>query len=256
MAQDKKSRLQWNDQEDLEFYARQLRDLSAHAQSYDPPGSDSEVPSFPSWFRSFASGSESALARGIYLRLGRAAKIARCAPTILLALHDPAAVLCDGKTSLSEEEAERIKSDPSFRVREQLDVGRRLAVYPCTPIADEARRWRDEALGRQASEQMGRALRIFTSGIRKGGRAYIDPTEKISKVMTLNGRRPVEILAEMADAKRRARGADAIRWAEIDAEAVELVTVSVIAWNEAGPHRPPRGQRAPRMNTDKIRVVA
>lgn len=271
MTKRDQNQLSWRDQEDLELYAAQLRDLSAHGQSYEPMGSgDSEVPSFPGSMRSFSAGSESALSRSIYLRLRRASDIYGPTETILLALHDPAAVMCDGKSSLTEEENERAKADPSFRTREKLDVGRRLAVYPCTWTADEARRWHHAKQGRTLGDSLARALKAFLSGIRKGGRQEIQPLERIAEHVALDGSRPVEILARMVADKRKARGAEAKAWAGMDDEAAVLIAASVRAWNEAGdwdavvvdaenpprPHREPSGRRARMMLTDVLTGAA
>jgi hypothetical protein len=253
MAIDKKSVLRGRDSEDLAMYAQKFRALATKAQSLEAQSQGSEEPTTPKWCTSFSQGSESALARGIWTRLSAASEFYKPAETVLLALHDPAAILYEGKTSLTEEELARAREDPNFKVRGKLDSGARLAVYPCTWTADEARLWRDQALDRRACDQMAKALASFHAGKRKGGRVRIDPLEKNAPFVTLDGRRPVDLIANMAAAKQRARGAEALLWARMDEEALLLVEASIRAWNETPSHRAKGGAR-PR--TDRLSRAA
>lgn len=242
------STLSQRDEDDLIWYAQQLCYLSIHACGTELGSSGGEPPTTPRWMKSFAAESEPALARSIWWRLQCASAQYKPAATVLLALHDPAAIVCDGKTSLTDEELERVKRDPTFRVREKLDVGRRLAVYPCTWTADEARRWRDEAPGRIAADQMARGLSTFIRGKRKGGRQPVHPLDGLAQYLALNGERPIARLGLIAEEKRRAKGEVSATWREIDVEATVLIEASVRAWNDEPDHR----AKVPRMITGKI----
>ncbi len=229
--------LHWRDSEDLALYARELRSLASRSQSFEPMGSPTyETPSFPSHYDSFSGKSSNAMARLIHARLVAASEFYAPAAVVLLALHDPASLLCDGKTSLTEEEADRCRRDPTFRVREQLDVGRRLGVYPCTWSADEARRWKHSKHERMACQKLGEALRgaCGVTAKVKGGQS---PWERVAPLLTLDGRRPAELLSLIVDAKRRSKGEEADLWRQIDAEAEPRIGASAQAWNAAPDHR-------------------
>lgn len=240
--------LHWRDSEDLALFARELRDIAARGQSFEPMGSPTyETPSFPGYLDSFSTKSRSAMARLIHERLVTAATYYAPAAVVLLALHDPASLMCDGKSSLSEEEADRCRRDPSFRVREQLDVGRRLGVYPCTWSADEARRWKHSKLERMAALRVGEAMQKATGCAVKVKNAA-SPWERVAPLLTLDGRRPADLLSLIVDAKRRAKGEEADLWRQIDAEAVLLVGASIEAWNASPDHRAKRV----RWKTDRL----
>jgi hypothetical protein len=248
----KTTELSLRDREDLEWYAAELASLALHGQSLEPPSTGGDEPTTPRWLRSFARTSDSALARAIWTRLVAATDLFAPAAIVLLALHDPAAVMLDGATSMTDEEADRARRDPTFRVRERLDVGRRLAVYPCTWSADEARRWAETRRDRADLDHLVGALQRLTGERRKPGPKRVDPLEHIAPHVVLRGKRARDALAQMVDAKRHARGEAAAAWSAMDAEAVALVGAASAAWNAQVDHR----ARRPRMETDVIRGAA
>jgi len=251
------------DEEDLIWYAQQLCGMSIRAFGFDVGSPAHEVPTFPSWFRSFSANSESALARSVHQRLMAASELYAPAAAVLMALHDPAAIACDGKRALSDEDVARMKEDPSFRVREKMDVGRRLGVYPCTWTADEARRlngvW-DEIV---AVNRMQTGLVALHSDVvvdrrgkrrlkvRKNKHGGQHPLALVAPYMTLSGRRATDLLTQMAAAKSGSKGDVAALWREVDAEAVILSRAAIRAWNEQPRHRLPRGVRRA-FRTDKL----
>lgn len=243
----------WQDAEDLEDFASELHALGIHASGMEPAGSPTyETPSFPGWMESFGARSNGARARAVWRRLLEASALYAPAATVIMALHSPAAVMCDGKRALSPDDEERAKRDPTFRWLRQLDVGRRLAVYPCTWTADEARRWCRTRDARIAVDKMGRALAALSGVKRRPGPQADKGFDRVAPLLTLDGRRPWDMLTAFAAAKAAAKGREADVWREIDDEAKTLITATARAWNETPTHREKRVM----MRTDKLGVVA
>lgn len=246
--------LNHRDEDDLKAYTERLRFLAIHANGMEPASAGGEPPTTPAWMTSYGRNSDTALARGIARRLQEASGLFPLAAAVLLALHDPAAILCDGKSALTDEEHDRVKRDPTFRVIEKLGVGRRLAVYPMTWTAGESRRWATIEAERRACSAMASGLAVVSGVKRKGGRATAEPLGRCAELLSLRGRRATDVLGLLADAKGNARGDQASLWREIDDEAQALVSWSICAWNLAESHRVAPG--TPRPNTGLIRTEA
>lgn len=245
--------LSTRDAEDLEEYAASLRLMGLPSQGFEPAGSPTyETPSAPHGFDSFSDRSNTALARSIHARLIEASVFYAPTGAVLLAMHSPAAVACDGKAALSREDEERIREaarhGKDWKVREQLDVGRRLAVYPMTWTADECRRWRALAEERVAVERMASGIIRVCGGKGRPGPRPGEAMMRAAKLLALDGRRAMDLFGEIAAAKRDARGEEAELWRAMDAEAQLLIRASASAWNAAPGHR----ERRVRMRTDKL----
>jgi hypothetical protein len=162
---------------------------------------------------------------------------------------------------VTDEELKRMREDSSFRVREKLDVGRRIAVYPMTWTADEARRWAETGLERKTCEGLALGLLMISGTTRKGGKRRAEPLTQVAKFVALRGYRPADAMTRLVDAKRTAKGEEAKAWERMDDEAQLLVTASIRAWNEATDengepvyHRVPRG--TPRAKNGFLTVAA
>lgn len=242
--------LSLRDEDDLKAYCERLRSLAIHACGMEPASTGGEPPTTPGWMTSYTRNSDTALARGIAMRLEESSRVFLPAAHVLMALHDPAAVLLDGKNALTEEELDRARRDPTFRVIERLSVGRRLAVYPMTALAADARRWADTELERKACAGMASGLAVASGVKRKGGRATAEPLGRAAELMALRGRRATDVLSLLADAKTNARGDQAAFWRDVDDEARVLISWSICAWNVTAPHRVEAG--TPRPITGRI----
>ena len=247
----KSTHLSYRDAEDLEWFAAELNGLGINANSMEPTGSPTyETPSFPPLFNSFSNRSSASLARSIWKRLIAASAFYAPTASVLMALHSREAVACDGKSGLTREETELCRADRTLRISRQLDVGRRLAVYPSTWSASEARLWRQTRAERIAVELMSRGLVAVSGSKQKRGPKAIEPFDAVADLLSLSGRRPFEVLAAIAYRKGRSTGAEAELWRTIDREAQVLIDAAVLSWNEAPHHRDKRA----RNRTDRLMV--
>lgn len=225
----------WRDGEDLEWFAAKGIDLVQRSplgmqleRLHDEVGLSTGLPSTnPMWVIDYHSRTDSARARSIATQLIRASRTYRPAATVLVTYHHPIAVGCDGITLTD--------SDGKRTAQGRLDVGRILALYPCTETAGEARRWASEHQDRAAANALGRAMAALGGWTKK---QPTDPLDRISKVMTLDGRSPADALRLMAAAKRGAKGDERGEWNRIDKQARVMLEKSFEAWEGAKDPKP------------------
>jgi hypothetical protein len=221
------------DAEDLEEFAARHLGMAIHGSPMEPAGSPTyETPTFPHWLDSYSASSNGAMFRAIWKRLTDANELYPPASTILVALHSPEAVACDGKTTLTEEEIDRARRDKEFRAREQLDVGRRIAVYPCTETAARVRGWARLSDQRVNWDAVVDGLRVLSGAKKRSGPHLRFRAALFSGLFVTRGRSPSEVFTAIAQ--------EAGIWRAIDAEAQKLIRESSKAWNRCADHRAKR----------------
>jgi hypothetical protein len=229
------------DAEDLEEFAARHLSMAIHGSPLEPAGSPTyETPTVPSWLDSYSGKSAGAMFRAVWRRLTDADIVCPGTSTVLVALHAPEAVACDGKVTLTEDELDRARRDATFRSRQQLDVGRRIAIYPCTPTAARVRDWARLIDQRVNWDAVVAGLRTLCEAKLRPGPPRRFRAALFSGLFVTRGRSPSEVFTAIAQEKRAAKPLEAALWRAIDAEAQELVRRAAKAWNGVPSHREKR----------------